>query len=223
MTAERVVVVGGGLAGATVIRRLRDLGHEGSLTLVGAEQHVPYERPELSKGYLAGRSDFEKLQVIPRAGYAELDVALRLGEPATGLDTARRRLRLGAEDLSYDVLVVATGSSNVRPKLSGMELDGVLQLRTVEDADALRRRADPGSHVVLVGAGFIGCEVAATLRSAGAEVTLVDAQPGPLWGPLGQQLSQRVRAWHERSGVRLLMGVGVAALQGAGAVQSVLL
>ncbi len=223
MTTAHVVVVGGGLAGATVIRRLRDLGHEGSVTLVGAERHVPYERPELSKGYLSGRLEIEKLQVLPPSGYTELDVALRLGERATGLDAVRRRLMIGTEDVSYDVLIVATGSSNVRPKLPGMELEGVLQLRTVEDADALRLRAGPGSRVVLVGAGFIGCEVAATLRTVGADVTLVDAQPGPLWGPLGRQLSERVRAWHETSGVRLLMGVGVVELKGEGVVQTVLL
>jgi 3-phenylpropionate/trans-cinnamate dioxygenase ferredoxin reductase subunit len=217
----RVVVVGAGLAGGTVVGRLRALGHAGPIALVGAEAHLPYERPALSKGYLTGATTLDRLLVHPQQTYDDLGVELRLGSPATGLDVERRVVQLGADELPYDVLVVATGSTNVRPPIPGMDLTGVHQLRTAEDADRLREHAANATTAVVVGTGFIGCEVSATLRSLGLEVTAVDALPGPIWAVLGEPLSGRVRGWHEAHGVRVLGGAGVAALEGGGWVEQV--
>ena len=217
----RVVVVGASLAGATAAVRLRALGHEGELTLVGAEQHLPYERPGLSKGYLTGELAKERLLVHQPEVYADSDVRLVLGTRARGLDVERRRVLLPDGELPYDVAVIATGSANVRPPIPGMDLAGVHQLRTLDDADALRTAAASAGSAVVVGTGFIGCEIAATLRGLGLEVTAVDGLPGPLWSVLGEQLSDLVRGWHEDHGVTVLGGVGVAALEGGEHVERV--
>lgn len=218
---ERVVVVGASLAGATAAVRLRVLGYEGEVTLVGAEPHLPYERPGLSKGYLTGDLPRERLLVHQPEVYADNDVQLVLGTRARGLDVERRRVLLPDGDLPYDVAVIATGSANVRPPIPGMDLTGVHQLRTIEDADGLRSAAATAGSAVVVGTGFIGCEIAATLRGLGLEVTAVDGLPGPLWSVLGRQMSDLVRSWHEEHGVTVLGGVGVAALEGGEHVERV--
>jgi 3-phenylpropionate/trans-cinnamate dioxygenase ferredoxin reductase subunit len=218
---QRVVVVGASLAGAHTALRLRDQGHEGPLTLIGAEPHLPYERPGLSKGYLTGELPVDALLVRPQAAYDDAGITLRLGTRATGLDTTRGRVLLDGEDLPYDALVVATGSANVRPPIPGMDLDGVFQLRTIDDADRLRAAAATASRAVVVGMGFIGCEIAATLSGLGVEVTAVDALPGPMWAVLGERLSALVATWHGDNGVTLLGGVGVAAIEGGHAAERV--
>lgn len=223
MTPRRVVVVGASLAGATAAARLRQLGHDGPITLVGAEPHLPYERPGLSKGYLTGALTLDQLLVHPAETYVDLDIELRLGQPATGVDVDRRRVLLGGEELPYDDLVLATGSANIRPPIPGIDLEGVYQLRTVDDADALRTAAQRGSRAVVVGTGFIGCEVAATLRGRGLDVTALDGLPGPLWNVLGPEISAVVRGWHRDNGTTVLGDAPVAALQGAGHVEQVLL
>jgi 3-phenylpropionate/trans-cinnamate dioxygenase ferredoxin reductase subunit len=215
------VVVGASLAGATAAVRLRTLGYEGEVTLVGAEPHLPYERPGLSKGYLTGELARERLLVHQPEVYGDNDVQLRLGTRARGLDVEGRRVLLDDGDLPYDAVVIATGSANVRPPIPGMDLPGVHQLRTIEDADALRTAAATARTAVVVGTGFIGCEIAATLRGLGLAVTAVDGLPGPLWSVLGPQLSDLVRGWHEEHGVTVLGGVGVAALEGADEVERV--
>ena len=218
---SRVLVVGASLAGAHTALQLRALGHDGPVTLLGAETRLPYERPGLSKGYLTGTTPFDKLLVRPAGTYDEAGIELRLGSRATGLDAERRVVLTADCELPYDVLVVATGSANVRPPIPGIDLPGVHQLRTVDNADALRHAAATASRAVIVGAGFIGCEIAATLRSSGLDVTVVDALPGPMWAVLGQQLSGVVRSWHEERDVRVLGGAGVAAIEGTGAVERV--
>ena len=218
---RRVVVVGASLAGATAAVRLRALGYEGDVTLVGAEPHLPYERPGLSKGYLTGELAAERLLVHQPEVYADNDVQLVLGNRARGLDVDGRRVLLDDGDLSYDAVVIATGSANVRPPIPGMDLAGVHQLRTLEDADALRAAASTAGSAVVVGTGFIGCEIAATLRGLGLAVTAVDGLPGPLWSVLGPQMSGMVRGWHEEHGVTVLGGVGVAALEGSDRVERV--
>jgi 3-phenylpropionate/trans-cinnamate dioxygenase ferredoxin reductase subunit len=217
----RVVVVGASLAGATAAVRLRALGFGGEVTLVGAEPHLPYERPGLSKGYLTGELAKERLLVHQPEVYGDNDVQLRLGTRARGLDVERRRVLLDDGDLPYDVAVIATGSANVRPPIPGMDLAGVHQLRTIEDADALRAAAAAARSAVVVGTGFIGCEIAATLRGLGLDVTAVDGLPGPLWSVLGPQLSELVRGWHDQHGVTVLGGVGVESLEGAERVDRV--
>ena len=210
-----VVIVGASLAGATTAFALRDRGFDGEIVLVGAETELPYERPALSKSYLAGETPLDKLLVRPADAYDEHRITLRLGHAATALDTERRTVTLDSgEALNYTHLVVATGASNTRPPIPGIDLAGVHQLRTVADADALRHELPGLGTAVVVGQGFIGCEIAATLTGLGVAVTAVDAVPGPLWGPLGPQLSSLVRRWHIDRGARLINDVGVSAFLG---------
>ncbi len=220
-SAERVVIVGASLAGATAAFSLRDAGFDGDIVLVGDETVLPYERPALSKAYLVGDVDLDKLVVRSADAYDAHRITLRLGQLATGLDADRRVVTLATgEQLSYDHLVIATGASNARPPIPGLDLAGVHQLRTAADADALRAKLPGLKSAVVVGMGFIGCEIAATLTTLGVDVTAVDPAPGPLWGPLGPELSNVVRHWHRARGVRLVNGVSVTAfLPDAGGTQ----
>jgi 3-phenylpropionate/trans-cinnamate dioxygenase ferredoxin reductase component len=221
MSRRRVVIVGASLAGATTAVALRRLGFDGEVLLLGDEAHPPYERPALTKGYLAGRLDSDALLVHPAGTYRETDVDVRSGWTATGLDVERQRLLTDRGEVPYDALVAATGSVNIRPPIPGMQRTGVHQLRRIEDADRLAADARSGRHAVVVGMGFIGCEVAATLRDLGLDVTMVDRLAGPLAGVLGPDLSAHVRAWHEDRGVRLVGGAQVAALEGRQTVEGV--
>jgi 3-phenylpropionate/trans-cinnamate dioxygenase ferredoxin reductase subunit len=219
---RRVVIVGASLAGATTATTLRELGFDGTIEVVGAEPQLPYERPALSKAFLAGEGSGDDLLVNSAAEYDGFSIGMRLGSAAVGLDTDRRAVSLDdSSTLEYDDLVIATGSVNRRPPIAGMDLSGVHQLRTLADAHALRRHAAAAGSAVIVGQGFIGCEVAATLRSRGLAVTMVDPQPGPLYGPLGSEVSSHVADWHSENGVRLLNEVGVAELTGSAAVDGV--
>lgn len=217
-----VVIVGASLAGAHTALALRRLGYEGPVTLVGSERHLPYERPELSKGFLGGKVERDQLQVAPQDEYDKLGIDLVLGEPATGLDTDRCTVTVGGHDLPYGSLVVATGSRNVRPPLPGIDLPGVLQLRTVDDAEQLVERARVAERAVVVGMGLVGSEIAASLSMLGLEVTGIDGLPGPLW-PLGPEVSAMVRGWHHEHGVHVIDSAPVQAIEGADRVESVLL
>ena len=222
MSTHRVVVVGAALSGAHTALQLRELGYEGQVTLLGAEQHLPYERPPLSKGFLTGDVQSDSLLVRSAEDYDRAGIDLRLGTRATGLDLDSRLVVLDDGDrIPYDAVVVATGSVNVRPPIPGIDLAGVHQLRTVEDAISLRAAAASAKRAVVVGTGFIGCELAASLTRLGLPVTGVDALPGPLWNVLGPRISGMVRDWHREHGVDLLGGVGVEALEGAGQVERV--
>lgn len=224
MTARRVVVVGASLAGATTAIRLRQKGFDGEITLVGEEAHPPYERPALSKGYLAGTSDRETLLIQSADSYREQGIDLLLGARASRVDVTRQLVHLeGDRQVPYDDLVLATGSANIAPPIPGLTLPGVHQLRTIDDADRLAAAVDTASTAVVVGMGFIGCEVAATLRGLGLAVTMVDRLGGPLLAQIGQELSARVRDWHESHGVQLLAGADVAALEGDQVVERVVL
>jgi len=217
-----VVIVGASLAGATTAVTLRRLGFPGQIVLIGDEPHPPYERPALSKAYLAGEVDVENLLVHPPGTYTEFGIELRSGSTATALDVPRRTVRLSSgEQLPYDVVVLATGSTNIRPPIPGMNLAGVHQLRRLEDADRLSAGLRSARSMVVVGMGFIGCEVAATARGYGVDVTMVDRLSGPLVGPLGPVLSGYVRQWHEDHGVSLRTGVDVAAFEGGDGVEAV--
>jgi 3-phenylpropionate/trans-cinnamate dioxygenase ferredoxin reductase subunit len=222
MTPRRVVVVGASLAGATTAVTLRRLGFTGEIVLIGDEPHPPYERPALSKAYLAGELEVENLLVHPPGTYTGLGIELRSACTATAVDVLRRTVRLSDGDqLPYDVLVLATGSTNIRPPIPGMNLAGVHQLRRLEDADRLAAGLRSTHSTVVVGMGFIGCEVAATARGYGVDVTMVDRLSGPLVGPLGPVLSGYVRQWHEDHDVSLRTGVDVAAFEGGDGVEAV--
>ena len=223
MTQEKTfLIVGAGLAGAKAAETLREEGFEGRIVLVGAEPEVPYERPPLSKKYLMGEAAREDAQVHPRAFYAEHDVELVSGALATGLDVDAHRVTLAdSRDIAYDRLLIATGALPRRPPIEGIELEGVRLLRTLADADALRASITAGSRVVIVGAGWIGCEVAAAARTLEAEVTLVEHADVPLQGVLGRELGAMFAGVHREHGVELLTGAAVEAFEGDGRVERV--
>jgi 3-phenylpropionate/trans-cinnamate dioxygenase ferredoxin reductase subunit len=208
----RAVIVGASLAGATAAFSLRENGFDGDIVLIGAETAPPYERPALSKTYLAGDVQLDKLLVRPAQDYETHRIELRLGQAATALDPDRRIVTLAdGEQIFYDHLVIATGAANARPPIPGIDLAGIHQIRTAADADVMRAELPGLNRAVIVGMGFIGCEIAGTLNGLGVHVTAVDPMPGPLWGPLGPQLSDLVRRWHESRGVQLINNVGVTA------------
>lgn len=244
MTAGQVVIVGASIAGLRAAQTLRDEGYAGRVVLIGAEPHLPYDRPPLSKDFLAGRVSRDQLD-FP---IDDLDAEFRLSTVATGLDLDRRRVILArvsdrdpergwnsdadAEDLFFDGVVIATGAHPRR--LPGLpDLDGVFVLRTVEDALALADRlasgsADPGRvgrgpRVAVVGAGFIGSEVAATCRGMGLDVTVIEALPVPMVRALGELVGRRCARLHTDHGVGLRLGVGVIGLAGDERVEAVLL
>jgi NADPH-dependent 2,4-dienoyl-CoA reductase/sulfur reductase-like enzyme len=215
-----VVVVGASLAGLRATETLRREGFDGRIVLVGAEPHLPYDRPPLSKQLLAGEWEPQDL-ALRRTPYDVLDVELRLGVRATALDAAGRVLTLeGAETLPFDGALLATGATP-RTLPGTPELDGIFVLRTVDDALDLRARLDAQPRVVVVGAGFIGSEVAATCRMRGLAVTVLEALPAPLVRGLGPVLGMVCGELHRDHGVDLRLGVGVAAIEGEGKVERV--
>jgi NADPH-dependent 2,4-dienoyl-CoA reductase/sulfur reductase-like enzyme len=219
-----VVVVGASLAGLTAARSLRRGGFDGTLVLVGDEPHRPYDRPPLSKQVLAGDWAPEQAELAAADDDEEGGFEWRLGTAAIGLDVVTRRARLAdGSELAYDGLVIATGSSPRRlPAAEG--LDGVHLLRTVDDCMAIRAALDAGAaHVVVVGAGFIGAEVAATCRGRGVEVTLVEPLPVPLGRVLGPELGGVLADVHRDHGVDLRLGVGVDSVEGTDGVERAVL
>lgn len=212
-----IVIVGAGLAGATAATELREQGYEGPVVLLGAENHPPYERPPLSKGYLLGDDPFEKALVHPEDWYAEHDVDLRLGVTATGLDTDGHVLSTSAGDLTYEKLLLATGAEpRVLPLAEEADVP-VAYLRTVEDSDRLQQAFGKGRRIVVVGAGWIGLEVAAAARSAGSDVTVFEMEDLPLLRVLGPTVAEVFADLHREHGVDLRLGAEVtpADLEGA--------
>jgi 3-phenylpropionate/trans-cinnamate dioxygenase ferredoxin reductase subunit len=219
---QTFVIAGASLAGAKAAETLREEGFDGRVVLVGSEHERPYERPPLSKDYLRGESEREKVYVHDAGFYAEREIELLAGRTATSLDASARQLTLDdGEALRYDRLLLATGAEPRRLALPGGDLDGVHYLRTVNDSDALRARLDRAGSVVVVGAGWIGAEVAASARQRGLDVTLVEPMSLPLERVLGTELGAIYRDIHRDQGVRLLLGTGVEAFEGSGAVERV--
>ena len=221
---DTFVLVGGGLAGAKAAETLRTEGFEGRVVLVAEESELPYERPPLSKGYLLGTDEREKARVHEAGWYEAHDVELRTGTRATGLDVAGRRVHLDSgEELAYDKLLLATGSSVRRLPVPGAELDGVRYLRTFADSDRLLADfSGGGRNVVIVGAGWIGLEVAAAARHHGNAVTVLEPQPTPLYAVLGVQMGSVFARLHRDHGVDLFTGTSVREFRGSsGRVESV--
>ena len=216
------VIVGASLAGAKAAETLRDEGFDGRIVLVGAEAERPYERPPLSKEYLRGEAGREKLWVHDDASfYDEHDIELRLATTVTDLDLGARAVVLGDERLAFDGLLLTTGATPRRLDVPGADLDGVHYLRSVESSDAIRARLDRGGKVVVVGAGWIGSEAAASARQRGLDVTIVEPAAVPLERVLGPEMGAVYRDAHAEHGVELLLGTGVDAFEGAGAVERV--
>jgi NADPH-dependent 2,4-dienoyl-CoA reductase/sulfur reductase-like enzyme len=211
-TAARAVVVGAAVAGVAAAVALRDAGFDGEIVLLGEERHEPYDRPPLSKQLLRGTSEPEQLRLPGAAQLREREVELRLGTRATGLDLERRELELeGGDRLPFDGLIVATGS--VPKRLPGQpDLPGLHMLRTIDDAVALRAELVGARRVGVVGAGFIGLEVASEARALGAAVTVVDLAPHPLARVFGPEVGARVRRLHDEHGVEFRCGESIAGL-----------
>ena len=214
-----VAVVGAGLAGLRTCEALRQQGYAEPIVLLGAEPHPPYSRPPLSKEVLRG-DDPAVATLRRKDGLADLDVDVRLGTVAVGLDVASRTIHLeSGTSVSADDIVIATGATPRR--LPGVSLDGVHTLRTVDDCMALRESLRGGARVVVVGAGFIGLEVAASARALGCAVTVVDILPAPLARVLPAGVGAAVSRLHTDNGVDLRCGVGVAEVSGTGSVEQV--
>ena len=210
---DRVVVVGASLAGGRAAETLRKAGFQGTVTLVGDEPHPPYDRPPLSKEVLAGR--IEPASVVFPTPWTELDVDLRLGQPATGLDTEARTVALDGDEVPYDGLVIATGAAPRRLPF-GHDLAGVHVLRSLDDAAALHAAFAETPRVVVIGAGFIGSEAASSARDRGCPVTVLEALSAPLVRGLGPQIGAACGRLHDDNGTDLRCGVGVIDIVGDG-------
>jgi 3-phenylpropionate/trans-cinnamate dioxygenase ferredoxin reductase subunit len=222
MSRTRIVILGASLAGATAAATLRDDGFDGEVQLIGAESQLPYNRPPLSKGYLRGQEHFEDQLVKPAGYYAEQSIALTLGVRAVAIDPKAKRVKLDSgEHVAYDRLLVATGGRNRSVAGVGSTLEGILQLRTVEDCDRIRAEARAGHRAVVVGLGFIGSEVTASLRQLGIEVAAVEGYPVPLARVLGEEVGQVLADIHREKGVELVLGDSVAAFEGSERVEAV--
>jgi NADPH-dependent 2,4-dienoyl-CoA reductase/sulfur reductase-like enzyme len=217
-----VAIVGAGLGGLRTAEALRQQGYDGRITLIGSETHLPYSRPPLSKEVLRGDAEAAASQLRNNSELAALDLDLRLGVTAAALRVGAREVVLGdASTVGYDDVVIATGAA---PRtLPGVALEGVHTLRTLDDSLRLRDAVVPGAQVVVIGAGFIGLEVAASARARGADVTIVDVLPAPLSRVLDVSIGSALQALHEANHVAFRMGVGVSTVDGAGRVERVTL
>ena len=216
-TVMTYVIAGASLAGAKAAEALRTAGFHGRVILIGAEDELPYERPPLSKDYLQGKTGREKIYVHPAQWYADSDVDLRLGAVVTGIDRAAHEVALAdGSRVGYTKLLMTTGSSPRRLPVPGADLDGVLYLRSAGDSDRIKSLLGEVSRVAVIGAGWIGLEVTASARTAGVEVTLLEAADLPLLLPLGPEVAQVFAALHSDHGVDSRYGVQVTEITGTG-------
>jgi 3-phenylpropionate/trans-cinnamate dioxygenase ferredoxin reductase component len=220
-TTAGIVIVGGGLAAARTAEQLRRSEYAGPISIISDEDHLPYDRPPLSKEVL--RSETDDVTLKPAEFYDENDITVLLGKAARSVDTAAQTITLSdGTELGYDELVIATGLVPKRIP-SFPNLEGIHVLRSFDESLALRQQAASARNAVVVGAGFIGCEVAASLRGLGVDVALVEPQPSPLASVLGEQIGSLVARLHRAEGVDVRCGVGVAEVQGAEKVEKVVL
>jgi 3-phenylpropionate/trans-cinnamate dioxygenase ferredoxin reductase component len=215
VSEDAYVIVGASLAGAKAAETLRAEGFAGPVVLIGAESELPYERPPLSKDYLQGKSPRDKIFVHPEQWYAEHDVELQLGVTVTEIDPAAHRVTLAdGRSQPYAKLLLTTGSAPRRLPVPGADLDGVMYLRTAEDSDRLKAALESASSVAVIGAGWIGLETAAAARTAGADVTVLEALELPLLRVLGPETARVFAELHRDHGVDMRFGIGVAEITG---------
>jgi 3-phenylpropionate/trans-cinnamate dioxygenase ferredoxin reductase component len=220
-SGDAMVIIGGGVAGGNAAATLREEGFPGPVVLITREPGVPFGRPPLSKTYLRSEEDLDGWYVRPEGWYADHDVELRRGAVAA-VDPAGHSVTLDSgEELGYQKALIATGGRNRRLGLPGADLPGLHYLRTVAECDAIKREAAPGRRAVIVGMGFIGCEVAASLTQLGVRVTAVLPGPNPLESVLGSQVGALIGAIHREHGVELRPGEQVAAFEGAQRLEAV--
>ena len=216
------VIVGAGMAGGNAARTLRQEGFDGRITMIGDEPGAPFGRPPLSKTYLRGEEALSGWLVAPPSWYGDNDVEVLRGS-VTAIDTDRRRVDLGGDTLEYAKLLIATGGRNRRIDIPGAGKVGIHQLRTVADCDAIKLDARPGTHTLIVGMGFIGCEVAASLRQLGLRVTAVFPGSFPLGSVLGPEMGEVFAGIHSDAGVELMAGDSVVQFEGSGRVERAVL
>ena len=220
----RIVVVGGGQAGSAAVAKLRVLGHDGPLTLIGEEPVPPYQRPPLSKAYLTGEMEAERLFLRPAAFYADQGIDLLTGVQVTCIDRTAQTVDPGGRTLGYDALILATGAvPRHLPASVGGDLAGVHVLRDLADVDAMRASFVPGARLLVVGGGYIGLEAAAVARKLGVAVTLIEMAPRILQRVACPQTSGYFRALHSAHGVEVLEGTGLTRLTGEGRVTGAVL
>ena len=212
---SKVVVIGAGQAGSSLVAKLRSLGFEGDITLIGEETDPPYQRPPLSKAYLLGEMDRERLYLRPEKFYEEQNIILKLGTPVAGLNTAAKTVSVGGETISYDQLAFTTGSTPRRlPERIGGTLEGVHVVRTLADVDAMAPTCRAGKTALVVGGGYIGLEAAAVLRKLRLSVTLIEMADRILGRVAAPETADYFRALHKGHGVDLREGIGLDHLTG---------
>ncbi len=217
---ENLVIVGASLTGAKAAEAIRETGFDGKVVLLGSEARPPYERPPLSKDYLRGEAD-EKPFVFDDGFYAERDVELHTGTNVTAIDPETSTVSIdGSPEVSFDRLLIATGAEPRHLPLPGAELDGIVYLRTIEDSEALGGQLGEGTRVTVVGAGWIGSEVAASARQKGCEVTMIAPEDVPLERVLGKELGTFYLGVHTGEGVNFMAGTGVTGFEGSDRVES---
>jgi 3-phenylpropionate/trans-cinnamate dioxygenase ferredoxin reductase component len=222
MSKQTFLILGAALTGAKAAEELRTRGFDGRVVLIGSEPDRPYERPPLTKDYLRGESERETAYVHEQGFYAENEIELLADTTATSIDLGASRVTLtGARELDYHRLLLTTGAEPRMIRIPGADLDGVYYLRTLADCDALRERLERGGRVVVVGAGWIGSEFAASARQRGLEVTVIDPNSLPNERIFGSEIGAFYRDVHLQHGVNLLLGEGVESFEGDGAVERV--
>jgi 3-phenylpropionate/trans-cinnamate dioxygenase ferredoxin reductase component len=221
-SSDTFVIVGAGMAGGKAAEALREEGFDGKIVLLGAEAHRPYERPPLSKDYVRGESQSPAWLQEDEGWYEQNGVELRTNAVVQSIDPGDRAVVLsGGDRVGFDRLLLATGGEPRRLPVDGGDLEGVHLLRTIEDSDAIRATFDSGGRLVVIGGGWIGCEVAASARQKGMDVTLVEPLELPLLRVLGPELGAFYRDVHADNGIELLFGTGVEAIEGSGRAERV--
>jgi len=212
MAAERIVIVGAGPAGFSTARAYRDCGGSGAVTLVGGEPRLPYERPPLTKAFLRGELDATELTIEPQGWFDDHEVELCLGRWTSAIDPQRGIVTLANRELRADAIVLATGSEPVRPALPGAGHPLVLTIRALPDSQRLAEQVEPGQRVVVVGSGFIGCEIAGSLAQLDVAVTLISQERLPQVERLGTEAAEQIASWLRDLDVELLPNATVSAI-----------